>query len=47
MTFPTPEEAAPADFDLRYARVVEVIYSEEGTEAMVDLLTNEEPTLCP
>jgi hypothetical protein len=45
--FATPEAAALADFDPRYARVVRVTYSGDGSDATVDLLTNEEPTPYP
>jgi hypothetical protein len=45
--FATPSEAALADFPTRYARVADVTFSENGNEALVELLTNEEPTLYP
>lgn len=45
-TFATPEAAALADFDPRYARVVRVTF-ESADEAMVELATNEEPYLYP
>lgn len=44
--FATPEEAALADFDPGYARVVETLY--HGPDlAEVQLATNEEPNLYP
>jgi len=46
-TFSTPEEAALADFPLKYARVESVSYSKDGSRATVKLLTNEEPNLYP
>jgi hypothetical protein len=45
--FATPSEAAPSGFPKRYARVADVTFSEDGNEATVELLTNEEPTLYP
>jgi hypothetical protein len=45
--FSTPEEAALEDFPPGYARVALVTYSRDGETAVVDLLTNEEPTLYP
>ena len=44
--FPTPEEAALAGFDSRYARVVETRYWDDD-HAEVYLATNEDPTLYP
>lgn len=44
-TFPTPEEAAVADFPPQYVRVENVSYSSGGNRATVALLTNEEPYL--
>lgn len=45
--YATPEEAALAGWDARYARVHEVSYTGNGNEACVTLLTNEEPYLYP
>jgi hypothetical protein len=45
--FNTPEEAAVADFPSRYVRVESVSYSQDGRNAKVALLTNEEPYLYP
>lgn len=45
--YATPEEAALAGWDTRYARVHEVSYAANGKEARVTLLTNEEPYLYP
>ena len=36
-----------ATFPARYVRVERVAYSDDGREATVDLLTNEEPMLYP
>ena len=44
--FDTPEEAAVAGFDPRFARVVEVSYKDE-THAVVELSTNEPPVEYP
>ena len=46
-TFATPEEAAVTGFPQRYVRVDEVSYSDDGNEALVTLMTNEEPYLYP
>ena len=46
-TFPTPEEAAVADFPPQYVSVQSVTYSHDGNCAKVALLTNEEPYLYP
>jgi hypothetical protein len=46
-TFPTPQEAAVADFPPEYVRVENVSYSSSGNRATVTLLTNEEPNLYP
>ena len=43
----TPEQAALAGWDSRYARVDGVSYSAKGRKARVKLLTNEEPYLYP
>jgi hypothetical protein len=45
--YATPEDAALAGWDTRYARVDEVTYAAGGSEARVTLLTNEEPHLYP
>ena len=45
--FSTPDEAALEDFPTGYASVVNVTYSPDGTTAVVELLTNEEPALDP
>lgn len=45
-TFATPEDAALADFDPRYAGVVRVTFNSPD-EAVVELATNEEPYLYP
>lgn len=45
-TFATPEEAALADFDARYARVVRVTFTGID-EALVKLATNEELIIYP
>jgi hypothetical protein len=42
--FPTPEAAALAGFDPRYARVVKVEFKSDE-HAIVELATNEEPYL--
>lgn len=44
--YATPEEAALADFDLRYARVVRTVFYGPD-DAEVELATNEEPYLYP
>jgi hypothetical protein len=44
---PTPEEAARGDIPPEYARAGRVNYSDDGRRAVVELLTNEEPTLYP
>jgi hypothetical protein len=46
-TFPTPDEAAVADFPPEYVQVENVSYSSSGNRATVTLLTNEEPYLYP
>lgn len=45
--YATPEEAALDGWDTRYARVVDVSLSSDGSEARVTLMTNEEPHLYP
>jgi hypothetical protein len=45
--YPTPEEAARAGFSSvpsRFVRVGRVAYSANGATAVVELLTNEDPT---
>ena len=43
----TPEEAALAGFDPRYAKVIKVTYLRSGRFAEVELATNEEPFVYP
>lgn len=43
--YDTPEEAAAPEIPARYQRVVRVKYKRRGREAIVELLTNEEPVL--
>jgi hypothetical protein len=45
--YATPAAAALIGWDTRYARVDEVTYSEDGSQARVTLLTNEEPFVYP
>ena len=45
MGYETPEEAARGDIPKRYARVVRVDYSADGTRAVVLLATNEPPVI--
>ncbi len=47
MPWATPEEAALAGFDPRYAKVVDVRYLHGGQFADVELATNEPPYLYP
>lgn len=44
--YPTPEDAALATFDPRYAQVMEIVFFGPD-EAEVELATNEEPYLYP
>jgi hypothetical protein len=45
--YATPEAAALIGWDTRYARVDKVTYSEDGSQARVTLLTNQEPFIYP
>lgn len=45
--YATHEMASLIGWDTRYARVDEVTYSQDGSQARVTLLTNEEPFVYP
>ncbi|HEY4411514.1 MAG TPA: hypothetical protein VGN06_00830, partial [Gaiellaceae bacterium] len=45
--FKSPEDAAAPEIPARYVQVRRVKYSRDRRKAVVELLTNEEPTLYP